>query len=361
MSDEHRPLPALRKLVRALRACSARALGGSRPALGCDPRDLTSPWTQQFCSTATELDILYCFRLILGRLPGRPEWKGHRGLAGGDLTEVVRSYLSSKEFSDRHLLVPSHDQYAWVDLDGYGMYVPPLDNEVGKHIFGSHIYEPNVTAVAGGLLRPGMTFVDIGANVGYFALMAAHLVGNSGSVLAFEPNPSNVRFLCASALANGFTNLRVIPFAASDSESILGYSASGTNGVVHRLGDDSDVFAASMLVYSTKLDTVLSDLGQVDMIKIDVEGAEHRALIGASGALRRHRPLILTEFAPYALHEVSGVSGETYLGLLVDDFGYELAAITNTGDLLEFGHSLVDTMQYFDRQATDHIDLLARP
>src|SRR5690606_15185214 len=82
---------------------------------------------------------------------------------------------------------------------------------------GQDNYEPHVTAEVRRLLQPGMTFVDVGANIGYFALLAASLVGAQGKVIAFEPNLENCELLRRSIAANGFDDfVHVHPYAVAE-------------------------------------------------------------------------------------------------------------------------------------------------
>jgi len=348
-------------LYHSLYGRTQQSRASSRP-FGCKTADLEHPWRLPFPKLATETDVLYCFRLILGRLPGKPEWRGHRGLAGGDLTEVVRTYLSSKEFSERQLMQPQTvEGWELVQLGGYTMYVPPLDSEVGRHIYGAQCYEPNVTAAIQRQLAPGLTFIDVGANIGYYTLMAAHRVGETGTVVAFEPNPSNVRFIHASALANRFGHLRVYPFAVADSEVLLGYSSMGTNGVISWLTTERDVLTAPSVVHAVRLDDVLQGLEAIDIIKIDVEGAEHSALVGAGAIIESHHPVIFSEFAPYALEAVSGVSGDDYLRLLIDDYRYRISVIDPDGQLVDYDRNIDGVMRAFEQADSDHIDIVAMP
>ena len=134
---------------------------------------LTRPWLNPYDATATADDILACFRLILGRNPNPEEWAGHLGLAGQDLGLVVANYVGSAEFASRGLLSakpPGDVQLA--TLDGYQIYASATDEAVGRHVVGGS-YEPYVAAVLRRHLRPGLSVLDVGANIGVFTLLAA--------------------------------------------------------------------------------------------------------------------------------------------------------------------------------------------
>ena len=102
------------------------------------------------------------------------------------------------------------------------------DRHVSRRLREEGIWEPYETALLMSLLRPGQVFVDVGANIGYFSLIAARLVGDGGAVYAFEPDPLNFRLLQASVASNGLTR-RVhavsAALAAKEGEGLLYLSA----------------------------------------------------------------------------------------------------------------------------------------
>src|SRR5215470_14352271 len=183
--------------------------------LGVDPTS-TSPGERDHHASeaATKTDLLYCFRLLLGRLPGEAEWSLHQRWVGQPLKDVVTLYLQSLEFTNRRLLKPPLLDLQIVDLPRFRMYVAPTDLAVGKNILACQTYEPPVTRAVERVLRSGMVFVDVGANVGYFSLLGASLVNTTGKVFAFEPSETNVKTLHLSAVLNGFQNIQVFPLAA---------------------------------------------------------------------------------------------------------------------------------------------------
>ena len=110
-------------------------------------------WNDVFSPIATQDDIYYCFRLILGRNPSPQEWTGHSSLSGEPLENVVRSYLSSAEFANRRLLTASTGNLEQAQLPGFTMYASGDDMAVGKHVLGLLEYEPHVTKAFWGALK----------------------------------------------------------------------------------------------------------------------------------------------------------------------------------------------------------------
>jgi FkbM family methyltransferase len=147
----------------------------------------------------------------------------------------------------------------------------------------------------GRFLAPGSTFVDIGANIGDFTLLAARVMGDEGLVLAFEPSRENIRWLEESVRANGYGCVRVLPLALSDHDGEAELHLSGARGR-HTLKPYKWLEeVGSETVPLRTLDGVLEEQGveRVDVVKIDVEGGEVEVLHGADRTLSVDRPMTL--------------------------------------------------------------------
>jgi FkbM family methyltransferase len=155
-------------------------------------------------------------------------------------------------------------------------------------------YEPQETAVVGAVLRPGGTFVDVGANWGYFSLLGASLVGPAGRVVSVEPDPRLFALLEANVAANGLANLHPLRAAASDRAGevrLAGFDPDAGNWGVSRIAPDRPDGPDSFTAPAVSLDAALDALGvgQVDLLKMDIEGAEDVALAGMADGLRARR------------------------------------------------------------------------
>ncbi len=184
-------------------------------------------------------------------------------------------------------------------------------------------YEPHLTAVFERYCKPGMTVVDVGANLGYYSLLASRLVGSSGRVIALEPNSENCRLVLSSLRMGGVTNVRLVPVAA-DAEAGWAYYSThvGSNG---GLIEDRDLLEHPGTVVPTfRLDDIVD--GPVGFLKMDVEGAEGRVVSGARGLIERDRPIITTELKDEMLRRVSGTSVAEYLGYF-ESVGYTPALL----------------------------------
>jgi FkbM family methyltransferase len=320
--------------------------------------DLAEPWTIPR-GTATAEDIFYCFRLLLGRSPNREEWGGHVAQAGGDLDAVVRSYVSSFEFSSRLEALLGRRQADHVSLvmsTGFSIYVQDADPAVAHHV-RSGAYEPNVTAVFLQRLRPGMHVLDIGANIGYYTMLSASLITSSGSVTAIEPNPDSTKLLEASRRANSFDNVIVHQVAAGREPGLLVLHGSYSDAMTTAAPDDAAALISSTTVPCFRVDDLVPRNKNIDFVKIDVQGAEYNAMLGASELLRRCHPTIVSEFSPDVMPGISGVDGPHYLRFLVG-LGYTMAIIEGGGTLRDCGTDAERVMDGYRSAGVDHIDIL---
>lgn len=316
------------------------------------------PWVAGYDGRATEADILACFRLLLGRNPNPEEWPGHSARAGEALPAVVSSYLDSLEFVRRRLgrgSMAAAPETA--ELEGFRILASREDLAVGKTVLAGR-YEPEVEAVFRAVLRPGMGVIDVGANIGFFTMLAGALVGAEGSVLALEPNPVNARMAEASRRLNGFAHVTVVQAAAGRGPGMLAINTSFSNGTTSAIEADAVLGVES--VACVAVDQLALPGPRVGLIKLDVEGAEYNALLGCRGVIRRDRPVIVFEFGPSQLPGISGVTGEVLLQWLLGE-GYGLAVIELGGPPTAVGRDWEAVMRAYEARGNDHIDVVATP
>ena len=152
-------------------------------------------------------------------------------------------------------------------------------------------YEPYMQAAFTRHVRPGGVVYDIGAHAGFHSLFCALLAGPTGRVIAFEPNPGNLRSLTAQLELNPSLNVTVLPYAILDRNGDVRFEAGGGSSEGH-ISE-----AGSFTVEGRCLDSLVEQ-GSVpppSVIKIDVEGAEEQAITGALQVLRRYRPVVLCD------------------------------------------------------------------
>jgi FkbM family methyltransferase len=165
-------------------------------------------------------------------------------------------------------------------------------------------YEKGTTKLFTELVKEGMNVVDIGANIGYYTLLAARRVGPHGRVYAFEPEPQNFKLLTENLRLNGYKNVIAVQKAVSNKSGtvslFLGMRGSGT----HSLVSTRDYSKEAIGIEAVTLDEFFEKAGTPDIhvIKMDIEGWEMEALDGMRRLIMRNSPLkLVVEFYPWGL------------------------------------------------------------
>jgi FkbM family methyltransferase len=180
-------------------------------------------------------------------------------------------------------------------------------------------FEPGETGVVRSRLKPGMTFVDVGANVGYFTALAAGLVGPTGCVIAFEPSPYAFARLQRLTEVNRLSQVKLVQAGLSDRSGIAHlYEGVGSHNHTPTMVAHENATKTAVAVRT--LDATPEEMGveQIDLMKIDVEGYEPYVLADAADLLRQRRVRsILCEFNSHWLAR-NGSSPEDLEGRIVD-------------------------------------------
>jgi FkbM family methyltransferase len=178
-----------------------------------------------------------------------------------------------------------------VEIGGVPLIMDVTDFTCHRLYFHGEVYEPLTVKCVIDCLRPGGTFVDVGANHGYFTVLAARLVGPSGRVIAFEPNPPVLAQLQEHLRRNTLTNVTPEPLALSDTIGSLTFFVSScpTNSGLSSSVPEDDAFERGVLDRNRTIQvsaTTFDDwnrsqgVGRIDLMKIDVEGGESSVLRG---------------------------------------------------------------------------------
>lgn len=194
------------------------------------------------------------------------------------------------------------------------------------------LYESETSNFIGSILQPGDQFIDIGAHVGYFSMLASALVGATGAVYAFEPDTANYAHLLEHIALNAATNVRPLHMAVGAAPAVADFFVNSDNDGGHALwevgrhpfNERSRQQPTTRKVFVTSLDHVLgnTDMSRLRAIKIDAEGAEFAVLVGARGILAKYRtPFIIAECNRFALESMG--ASESKLRGLMGDLGYE--------------------------------------
>jgi FkbM family methyltransferase len=176
-----------------------------------------------------------------------------------------------------------------------GMYIstPALT----RLSFSLGTYQRDVLDVMRRHVKTGMSAYDVGAHMGYFALVLAKLVGPNGRVLAFEPDPRNLEALRTNLVTNGITNVSVTAAAVADESAEVTFATFPFSSVSHIADSRTPADARRITVKAITLDSFVYEKGNPapSFIKIDVEGAEARVLSGASRVLSEAAPVVTAE------------------------------------------------------------------
>ncbi len=186
-------------------------------------------------------------------------------------------------------------------------------------------YEPYESNLIESLLKPGDTFVDIGASIGWYTLIGAKKVGPSGKVYAFEPDPRSAALLRKNVDANDYKNVTVAEKGISDSTGehkiFLREEKWGNNSFFDPMSDPETLvlpfvrgnspegYSKETKIKTVSLDDYFKDT-HIDLMKIDTEGAENLALKGGKGVFSKNKNIIvICEYIPFIM-EATGGKGE---------------------------------------------------
>jgi FkbM family methyltransferase len=215
--------------------------------------------------------------------------------------------------------------------------VVPWNDDGGNAMYRHGHYEPETLRLFECLVSPGMTVFDVGANVGQYTLAASGRLSGWGEVHAFEPDPLTYAWLVRNARLNALPNVRAVQTAVYDTtEPLELYLATardtGSNSLV---GEPWTPAGKRVRVRCTTLDRYAAEhsIPRVDVIKVDVEGAELGVLRGAQRIVAGpHQPVMILEFEEER-QRLAGTSCEALARHLVDR-GYALYRIGAHGRAL---------------------------
>jgi FkbM family methyltransferase len=198
--------------------------------------------------------------------------------------------------------------------DGLTIAVPPTLSSITCYVLleQEEWFEKEINFLRV-FLKPGMTAVDVGANLGVYSLPMARLVGPGGCVFSYEPGAEARALFEQSRGLNSLSNLEIIGAALSDSdrEGHLGFAASSELRALETAGTGEPVHITSL-----DAEAAARAWRPVDFIKIDAEGAEEAVIAGALATLRRDRPQLVLEF-----NAARARDPDRLLGLLGDIYG----------------------------------------
>jgi FkbM family methyltransferase len=214
-----------------------------------------------------------------------------------------------------------------ITCQGNKMYVDPTDQVIAQQLIRDGVHEEYETQVFRNLISTG-NVVIVGANIGYYTLIAARILNGTGWVYAFEPEPHNFQILSKNIQVNQFTNITASQLALSNRNGRATLYTDRVNFGRPSLAA-TNVFERSGEV---QIDTITLDSffkktasSKVDLLKIDAQGAEELIFQGARETLKRYAPKIVVEFWPFGLRNM-GTEPDNLLAL-VEETGYKAKVI----------------------------------
>ncbi len=184
-------------------------------------------------------------------------------------------------------------------INGLNLRIYP-GNEVFRSIFVRGIYDPNLVTVINTLLPSDGVFIDIGANMGYCSLLMSKTVGEDGKVFAIEPSERDFLRLVDNVSLNKLNNVNVYRLAISDKSgnvkiSIAPEERSSLNTLGSAFSNKGIEELRTEEVIATTLDTFTEqeEIDRIDVIKMDIEGSEFKALKGARESIEKYRPILI--------------------------------------------------------------------
>jgi FkbM family methyltransferase len=232
-----------------------------------------------------------------------------RRLGLSSLTHAGRDFLN--RFSG-HFLVVERDG---LRIEG------SMESRGDIYLLAEGKYESFTTQLFKSLIAPGMTVLDLGSQIGWFALVAAQRVGPTGRVCAFEPDPRNLKILRANVRVNKFEGIvQVVPKAISDTTGTTTFHVSRSSRSSSIDFRPRRELEQKISIETTSVDDFLGS-APVNVIKMDIEGAEPRALLAMERTLRSNPSLqMIVEMNASSLHS-SGSAPDELLLRLRERFG----------------------------------------
>jgi FkbM family methyltransferase len=184
--------------------------------------------------------------------------------------------------------------------------------------------EPAVQAALAAHLKPGDVFYDLGANIGFYTLLAARIVGLRGKIFSFEPDFQNARRLERNIVRNGFTNVSIIEAGVWSTSGERSFSSANVGSPDRGVGSFIDEAAAHetlSVLPCLAIDDFAKSAPPPAGIKCDVEGAELEAMRGARDTLARHRPWLLCE--------TQNAENSDSIRAMLAELGYSIQAISD--------------------------------
>lgn len=228
-----------------------------------------------------------------------------------------------------------------IEIQGSKMYLnihdkSPSMRRTFRNYATRNEWEPITTKIFENIVGEGDTVVDCGANIGYFTLLAAKLVGKNGKVYSFEPEKTNYEYILKNIELNGYNNVTVVNKAISDKSGMVRlyiHPSDTGHHTINQYDGITDDNRKSVEIESTSLDDFFKEnVSPVNVIKMDIEGAEPLAFLGGENTIAKNKNLrIFLEFYPQLIIEMGG-SPREFANKILKNYNFKMFAISEGYD-----------------------------
>lgn len=273
------------------------------------------------------------YRLILGREPESESVIASK-MNCADTAELSGQLLYCDEFiSKQPSFMPPLNQWVLIDHPlGFRLWLNLADTAIAWPIMRQDFELPEIAFLTNHL-KAGDTAIDIGANIGFYSLIFANIVGPSGRVIGFEPMSFLYERAAMSVRESGFEHCVIhnVALGSEPASAQLVYAPGSPNWGGAYLSFDGSVLPdhASQTVPVRRFSEYLEGI-KPNLVKIDIEGGEYLVMLEAHEILAETKPIILSEIHSEQLRRVSGVSTAEYIGLM-KDMGYRCFEVSESG------------------------------
>jgi len=189
-----------------------------------------------------------------------------------------------------------------VEINGYKLILIPNDKGISLELMKFSTHEPLSTQLISRELKPGMVCLEMGANIGYYALLESKIIGENGKVICIEPSPQNFEYLKRNIEMEKATNVELHNFACGDNDGEIRFLISKNSNTCRTIPEEEPTPSNEKIITVplTKVDTFFSKnpLKRLDFLRTDVEGYELRAFEGAKQTIKKFKPMIQIEVHP---------------------------------------------------------------
>lgn len=251
----------------------------------------------------------------------------------GDRLTGGRLWIRAQHALEERAITPG--KATTMNIPGVGrvpLFLHPNDRVITESILEKGIWEASDTHWFVKSVRPGDVVVDAGANIGYYTVLASKLVGPTGRVYAFEPDPTSFELLERNVRLNGADNVVAEQKALSNANTTLELFIASDNKGEHRIYQPEGEHRPSIKVPAVRMDDYLrGKVDHVDFVKIDTQGAEAVIIEGMAETIRANQQMVMiVEFWPSGLAGLGSDAAALLKTLRADDFRFYNLGVGDT-------------------------------